>query len=101
MQDDEINPPIDRDKINGETATIPWRELQRFFAQGVTLAVSPELDLVEVALQFSLDEKTVVEGWLEQGKVSVVSDQQAREWYEANAVVWSVVVRPWVLVQSR
>ena len=33
------------------------------------------------------------------GKVARVSDEQAREWAETDALVWAVVVSPWVLVQ--
>jgi hypothetical protein len=29
----------------------------------------------------------------------VVSDAQALEWLEVNTLMWSVVIRPWVLVQ--
>ena len=32
-------------------------------------------------------------------QVGPVTDAQAIEWLEANALMWSVVVRPWVLVQ--
>ena len=88
-----------REAINAETAKIAWQELQRFFAQGNALAVAPELDLVEVAYQVSLDNKQQVEVWLEAGQFGPVSDAQALEWLEANALMWSVVVRPWVLVQ--
>jgi len=28
-----------------------------------------------------------------------VSDKQAREWVEADALVWAVAASPWVLVQ--
>jgi len=33
------------------------------------------------------------------GVVGPVSDAHAVEWLEARALMWSVVVRPWVLVQ--
>ncbi len=88
-----------RTRINAETAKIAWRELQRFFAQGNAVAVAPELDLVEVALQMSADNRDQVEIWMKHGWVGPVSDAQALEWLNANALVWSVVVRPWVLVQ--
>ena len=86
-------------RINSETAKIAWRELQRFFARGNAVAVSPELDLVEVALQISADNREQAEAWMADGRVGHVTDAQALEWLEANALVWSVVVRPWVLVQ--
>lgn len=86
--------------LHNETARIPWCELQRFFASGVTVAVEPGLDLVEVALQMSRDNKQVLAAWMEGGEVGLVSDDQARQWLEEDCEVWSVVVKPWVLVQA-
>ena len=42
-------PDVERARINSETSKIAWQELQRFFAQGIAVAVAPQLDLVEVA----------------------------------------------------
>ena len=86
-------------RILAETAKIAWKELQRFFAQGYALAVSPQLDLVDAAYQVSQDNKLQVEIWMEAGQFGPVSDAQALEWLEANVLMWAVVVRPWVLVQ--
>jgi len=89
-----------RAKVNLETSRIAWKELQRYFASGVAVRVDQELDLVEVALQFSKDNKAQVERWLLTGKVGKVSDRQAADWIEADAEMWAVVVSPWVLVQE-
>ena len=94
-------PEIFRTKVNLETSRIAWKELQRFFASGVAVAVDAELDLVEVAFQFSQDNKGQVERWLITGKIGKVSDQQAATWVETDAELWAVVVSPWVLVQFR
>lgn len=91
---------IDHLNINLETARIAWKELQRYFASGAALFVSGGLDLVDVAVQISKDNKAQVAQWLEAGQITRVSDAQALAWYEANADVWAVVVRPYVLVQS-
>lgn len=99
MSEPDLNP--EKEKVNLETALIPWNELQRFFAAGRAIFVSRELDLVEVACQFSRDNKTLVEQWIAAGKVGLVSDQQAREWVDRSSDVWAVVVKPWVLVQER
>jgi hypothetical protein len=90
---------INRAKVNLETARIAWKELQRFFASGAAIYVSDGLDLVEVAFQFSEDNKLQVERWLVQGQVARVSDAQALAWFEANVEMWAVVVSPYVLVQ--
>ena len=89
-----------RAKINGETAKIPWLELQRFFAQGKVMLVSGELDLVDVAFAVQQDDLAQVEAWTGSGHLGPVSDDLARGWFEREATLWAVVVRPWVLVQD-
>ncbi|MEN6585215.1 MAG: DUF2288 domain-containing protein [Sulfuricella sp.] len=94
--------PYDEDtrtRVNLETSRIPWKELLRFFASGAVIAVSSELDLVDVAFHISQDNKAQVEQWMLAGKVVRVSDEQAKEWLETDAVLWAVVVKPWILVQ--
>ena len=95
MQHDEET----RVRILAETAKIAWKDLQRYFAQGVVVMVKPGLDLVDVAYEVTLDNEEQVKHWMEAGKVQNVSDNQAREWLEADALMWAVVVKPWVLVQ--
>ncbi len=91
---------LKRASVNLETAQIAWRELQRFFASGSAIAVAPELDLIEAAFQISEDNAVQVSQWMNSGLVARVSDEQARTWYEADTIVWAVVVRPYVLVQG-
>ena len=95
-----LDEAAERARVNGETAKIAWHELQRFFARGATVAVAPELDLLEVAYQMSRDDKTRIARWMDEGRLAKVADEQALQWLEADALVWSVVVKPWVLVQS-
>lgn len=91
---------LEKAKVNLETSLIAWAELQRFFAAGLAISVEPKLDLVEVAYQFSIDNKPLVETWLKSNRIGPVSDQQAKIWFENQAEVWAVVVKPWILVQD-
>jgi hypothetical protein len=91
---------LNKEKVNLETAQIPWKELQRFFAGGSAVFVSNDLDLVEVAHQFAIDNKTQVAQWLQNQLVALVNDQQALQWFTDDALVWAVVIKPWVLVQN-
>lgn len=91
---------LEKAKVNMETSQIAWKELQRFFAAGLAISVAAELDLIEVAFQFSVDNKNQVEQWLQAGLVAPVADQQASDWYQNDSEVWAVVIRPWVLVQG-
>jgi hypothetical protein len=91
---------LEKEKVNLETAQIAWTDLQRFFAKGEVVWVSDELDLIEVSYQFSIDDKASVQNWLEAQQIALVSDTQALRWFEKNAELWAVVVKPWILVQE-
>ncbi|MFO1388730.1 DUF2288 domain-containing protein [Cellvibrio sp.] len=84
-----------------ETAKIRWHELQRFFASGNAIAVDQSLDLIHVATQITKDNATQVKVWMEAGLVDAVKDSQAQEWYDQDAVLWALVIKPWVLVQYK
>ncbi len=86
-------------QINLETAQIHWHELQRFFASGNAIAVDTSLDLTQVAAQIVADNAAQIKEWMDSGLVDAVKDTQAQTWYEHNALVWAVVIKPWVLVQ--
>lgn len=96
---ENMNQEVFRAKVNLETAQMPWRDMQRYFASGAALYVAPELDLVEVAFQMSQDNATQIGQWMVDGQFGKVSDDQARAWLEVDAILWAVVVSPWVLVQ--
>jgi hypothetical protein len=95
----DIQQDLYKAKVNLETAQIAWKELQRFFAGGVALMVARDLDLVEVAFQISRDNVALIKEWMDAGQLHKVADTQAAAWFEADALVWAVVVSPWVLVQ--
>lgn len=88
-----------RTRILGETAKIDWSELQTFFAAGHAVSVATELDLIEVAHQMAQDNDQLVAKWLDTGKVRVVTDAEAIQWLATDALMWTVVIKPWVLVQ--
>lgn len=79
---------------------MPWRELARFFAGGRLIRVAPEMDLLEVAAAIAEDHSARVVSWLETGRIATVSDDEARGWQQADARLWAVVIKPWVLVQE-
>lgn len=91
---------LERAKIVTETAKIPWQELQRFFAAGKVMWVSSDLDLVDVACALQQDDVASVQHWTESGQLAPARDEQARHWVDDDALLWAVVVKPWVLVQE-
>ena len=90
-----------RNEYMSQTARINWHDLQTYYAHGSVVAVSAELDLVEVAVQLGLDNTDQFQDWIAEHKVTPVHDEQALAWYQANQELWAVVAPPWVLVQQR
>ncbi len=84
-----------------ETAQIRWHELQRFFASGNAIAVDDSLDLIHVATQITQDNAAQIKVWMQAGLVDAVKDSQALEWYDKDAIVWALIIKPWVLVQNK
>ncbi|MET3131435.1 hypothetical protein AAKU55_001697 [Oxalobacteraceae bacterium GrIS 1.11] len=87
-------------KVNRETARLTWNELEKHFASGNMVFVAGDLDLVDVAVRISHDDKSAIVQWMADGKVMKVSDQQAQNWQAENASLWAVVVNPFILVQQ-
>lgn len=101
MNDPDNHDDILKAKLNSETAAIRWIELQRHFAAGNVIFVHRTLDLVNVAFEFSTDNKQAVQAWMAASKVKKVTDKQASAWLKDDVTVWAVVVAPWVLIQER
>ena len=95
------NNRLSHKKLNLETSKMPWHKLQRFFAKGHAIFIADDLDLIEVAYQFSQDNKNQVKTWMKTDKVSKVSDSQAQKWIKDETILWAVVIKPWILVQDK
>lgn len=96
---------IDIDKetledLNAQTAKITWEELARHYAHGTVIKVATDLDLVDVAFNMVKNRTEIFEQWTNEGKVARASDEDARNWVEADPLFWAVVAAPWVLVQE-
>lgn len=88
-------------RLNGETARISWKELERHYARGALMTVASDMDLVMTAAHVVRDDKTVIEAFLETGQLHPTTEDDARNWLERDPDLWAVVVAPWVLVQER
>ena len=88
-----------RNEINEQTAQMRWSELERFFASGSVISVAGELDLIDVGARIAADDKDSVLAWMNAGLLKKVTDEQAGSWHEEDTLLWTVVVKPWILVQ--
>lgn len=88
-------------KLLAETAKVSWKEIEKFFARGVVLEVSSELDLLEVATNMACDDSFEIKKLMQAGKLGELNVAQAKEWSVYDDGLWAVVVSPWIIVQQR
>lgn len=87
-------------RLNSETAKIGWQELQKHYAAGNVLGVAADADLIKVAIALNEDNTAQIQAWLRDKSVFEVADQQAMEWFANQAILWALVIPPFVLVQE-
>ncbi len=88
-----------RDKLNLETATIEWKALELFFAQGKLLVVEPEADLVGIASLIADNDISALEVAIENQQVSFATAAWVKANCQQNTQLWTVVVSPYVVTQ--
>ena len=88
-----------RAELNEQTAQKHWSELERYFAGGTLISVAAELDLIDVGARIAADDKASVQDWMKAELLHRVNDAQAMQWLAQDALLWTVVVKPWILVQ--
>lgn len=93
----EINP---RMHFEQEIAKISFQELQKFFAKGMLIKVSNDLELVEAALQIHADNVEQIQQWLDDETLVRAQDDHAKMWVANRTAFMAVTVAPWVLVQE-
>jgi len=89
-----------RTHLHGETSKLPWVDLEKHFARGVIFKISNDLDLLDVAIVLSRDDKESLQKWVDTKKVFGAEIEDAKKWHASSASLWTVVVAPWVLVQE-
>ena len=88
-----------RQRFNHETARLQWHELLPHFAAGSVFVVDVSLDLIDVAVKISQHDTVAVSDWMARGLIARVDDGQAGAWVASDPAFWTVIVKPWVLVQ--
>ncbi|MEM7387338.1 MAG: DUF2288 domain-containing protein [Verrucomicrobiota bacterium] len=89
----------DEEKLAKFSGQVDWNYLKPHFEAGALLYVDPSLDLKEVGVAFSGDEKERVEAWLKTGDLVKPSQPHATYWEASKAVFTAMVVSPFVLIQ--
>lgn len=89
-----------REELLQECAPIAYKEIEQFFARGMLVLVSGDIDIIDVALVIQSDNSNQLEKLIKQEKVIRVHDEHAIEWSQANTQLMAITAVPWLLVQE-
>ncbi len=88
------------EELKQECAPIAYKEIEQFFARGMLVLVSEDLDIIDVALVIQADDSQQINEWISQEKVIRVHDDYAVEWSKKETLLMAVTAVPWLLVQE-
>lgn len=77
----------------------PWEALRLHVEKGTVLLVH-QLDLIDVAEAFALDDAATVGSWLESEQIQRPTPAQQASFQEEQRTFRAVIVQPWVLIQA-
>ncbi len=89
-----------REQLQQECAPIVYKEIEQFFARGMIVIVSEELDILDVALIIQADNSDELEKLITQKQVTRAHDDHAIKWSQENATLMAITAVPWLLVQE-
>lgn len=88
-------------KLNGETAIVAWKEIERFFAKGNVLLIEQGVDLIQCAADMSMDNGAAIEKLINAEKIQSMPIEFVKENCKPETEFWSVVVAPYILAQLK
>ena len=88
-------------KLNGETAIVAWKEIERFFAKGDLLLIEQGVDLINCAADMSLDNKDEIGRLIKDEKIKAMPLEFVKANCQPETEFWTVVVAPYILAQLK
>ncbi len=88
-------------RFEKELGQISFQELQKFFAKGMMIIVSDQLNIIEVAMSLHQDDVKKIQQWIDGDKIIRAHDDHAKQWVKSRIEFNAVTVAPWVLVQEK
>lgn len=86
--------------LKQECAPIAYKEIEQFFARGMLVLVTDDLDIIDVALVIQADDTKQLNEWISQERVIRVHDDYAIKWSKQQMLLMAVTAVPWLLVQE-
>lgn len=77
----------------------PWDALRLHAEKGTVLLVH-QLDLIDVAEAFALDDAAKVGAWLQSAQVQRPTEAQQASFQKEQRTFRALIVQPWVLIQA-
>lgn len=90
-----------RESLQRDLAEVHWRDLRVHLQRDAIILVSPELDLIKVAVAVAEDDSRQVESWIAAGQVGKPTREQLEDWEQLlDKTFRMLIAQPFILVQE-
>ena len=89
------------EKLNMETGTLLWKDLELFFAKGNLIRVENSQDLIKVAAMIADNAHQEIEVLIANKQIEFMTPDWVKNNCESNSEFWTVVVAPYVVCQPK
>ena len=86
-------------KLNLETSTLTWKELELFFAKGNLIRVDKSQDLIKVAAMIADNKHQEIEVLIANESIEFMTPDWVKSHCSESSEFWTVVVAPYVICQ--
>ena len=88
-------------KFKKEYDVVKWDTIKEHLVRDAVIIVSPELNIVESAIEIAQDHIDVVSGWLKEKKIYKPDQAILNEWEKNPEKCFGfIIVQPYVLIQE-
>lgn len=90
-----------RTELTSMMGPVPWEVLKPHVQRDAVVVVHDQLDLVEVGVAIAANQTQTVERWINEQLICKPTAGELIDWNSENKSFTSLIVQPYVLIQSQ
>jgi hypothetical protein len=87
------------EKLKKYSGIVDWNYIRPHYKNGNLVYVDPSLDIQSVGRAFSVDDKSLVKKWLDNGDLIIPSEPHETYWEKEKPNFLALIVSPFILIQ--
>ncbi len=87
-------------KLSSDIDNTKWDLLAPHHERNAAFYITPDVELIAVAMAMARDESQYVKEWINQGKLLPPTQDQIKQWSEEGTDFKYIIIQPYVIFQN-